>query len=298
VPTDKDEFSNPPSPPDKSPHPPFAKGGLEGIKSRDKGGLKTVAIIPARYGSTRLPGKPLLDILGKPMIQHVWERTVKAREVEKVIVATDDEKVLRVVKDFGGEVTLTSKEHLTGTDRIAEVVRGFSLDVEIIVNVQGDEPLIEPDMIDQVVKILAYDPKASMGTLCRKISDIKEIVDTNVVKVVFDKEFYALYFSRLPIPYYRNDDPKVYFKHLGIYSYRRDALLRLSSAKSTPLENAERLEQLRALENGFRIKVAETDRDTIGVDTEEDLEMVRRRLRACRERSPEPNGTGRSESNG
>jgi len=251
---------------------------------------KAIAIIPARYGSTRLPGKPLIDILGRPMIQHVWERVKRSNEIERVIVATDDERVYNVVKGFGGEVHLTSKNHLTGTDRIAEVVRGLPFYTDIIVNIQGDEPLIEPDMVDQVVKILIDDHKASIGTLCRKIGDIKEIMDPNIVKVVFDKECFALYFSRSPIPYYRDDEQglktqdsrlkNVYYKHLGIYSYRRDVLLRLSSMKPNNLENAERLEQLRALENGLRIKVEQTEGDTIGVDTEEDLERVRRRLRS------------------
>lgn len=273
---------------------------------------KAIVIIPTRYGSTRFPGKPLVDIMGKPMIQHVWERAMEASEIERVIVATDDEKVYSTVKGFGGEATFTSKEHQTGTDRIAEVVRRLPSEMDIIVNVQGDEPLIEPDMVDQVVKILIDDPKASIGTLCRKIGDIKEMMDTNVVKVVFDKDGYALYFSRLPIPYWRDDEQRpnpetspswqqgrgsgqgprlknIYYKHLGIYSYRRDALLRLSSMVPTSLEKAERLEQLRALENGFKIKVGETDKDTIGVDTEEDLEMVRKRLKACSEQD-ESNG--------
>lgn len=264
---------------------------------------KAVAIIPARYKSTRFPGKPLADILGKPMIQHVWERATKADKIEKVIVATDNKRVYNVVKGFGGEAVLTSKNHLTGTDRIAEVVRGLPFNTDMIVNIQGDEPLIEPEMIDQVVEILIDDLNASIGTLCRKIEDIKEIMDPNIVKVVFDKEGFALYFSRLPIPYYREGQKarqegretieegqdRVYYKHLGIYSYRRDVLLRLSSMRPTPLEKAERLEQLRALENGLRIKVGETDRDTIGVDTREDIERVINRLKAC---------SGRSESDG
>ncbi|MEK6693460.1 MAG: 3-deoxy-manno-octulosonate cytidylyltransferase [Nitrospirota bacterium] len=265
MPTDKDEFFNPPS-------PPFTKGG--------RGGLKTVAIIPARYNSTRLPGKPLLDILGKPMIQHVWERARKAGKIERVIVATDDEGVYNAVTAFGGEAAMTSKNHLSGTDRVAEVISGFTFETEIIVNVQGDEPMIDPDMIDQVVKLLQNDSRASIGTLCRKTEDNKEIMDPNIVKVVFDKEGFALYFSRSPIPYNRDGHGSVsYYKHLGIYSYRRDALLRLSSMNPTPLEKTEKLEQLRALENGFRIKVSETDTDTIGVDTIEDLEKVIRKIK-------------------
>ncbi len=236
---------------------------------------KAIAIIPARYNSTRLPGKPLVNILGKPMIQHVWERAMKAGKIERVIVATDDERVSDVVSGFAGEAIMTSKNLLSGTDRVAEVVSGLTFETEIIVNVQGDEPMIQPDMIDQVVKLLQNDSRASIGTLCRKIKDKKEITDPNIVKVVFDKEGFALYFSRSPIPYNRDGHGSVsYYKHLGIYSYRRDALLRLSSMNPTLLEETEKLEQLRALENGFRIKVGETDRDTIGVDTMEDLEKV------------------------
>lgn len=244
---------------------------------------KAVAIIPARYNSTRFPGKPLVDIMGKPMIQHVWEKAVRAKEIEKVIVATDDKKVYNAVKSFGGEVVLTSREHATGTDRIAEVVKGISPGVDIIVNVQGDEPLIEPDMIDQVTKILISEPDASIGTLCRRIDKLDEAKDPNIVKVVFDRKCFALYFSRSTIPFYRDGGDrrrsKVYYKHLGIYSYRRDVLIKLSNLEPTPLEKAEHLEQLRALENGFRIKVGGTKRDTIGVDTKEDLEMVIKRIR-------------------
>jgi 3-deoxy-manno-octulosonate cytidylyltransferase (CMP-KDO synthetase) len=243
---------------------------------------KAIAIIPARYNSTRLPGKPLVNILGKPMIQHVWERAMKAGKIERVIVATDDERVYNVVKVFGGEAAMTSKSHLSGTDRIAEVVAGRSLDTDIIVNIQGDEPMIDPDMIDQVVKLLQNDSRASIGTLCRKIKDKKEITDPNIVKVVFDNDGFALYFTRSPIPFHREGQGSrdkgqgeaSYYKHIGIYSYRKEALLSLASMEPTPLEKTEKLEQLRALENGFRIKVSETDRDTIGVDTMEDLEKV------------------------
>lgn len=239
---------------------------------------KVVAIIPARYNSTRLPGKPLLDILGKPMIQHVWEKTKAVGKVNKVIVATDNEKIYNAVERFGGEAIMTSKSHITGTDRIAEVVKSLSSGIDIIVNIQGDEPTIEPDMVDQVISVLSNDSRASIGTLCKMIEDVNEIMDPNIVKVVFDKEGFALYFSRLPIPFYRNGKKEtkgnIHYKHLGIYSYRREALLSLSSTKPTPLEIAEKLEQLRAIENGMRIKVGLTFKDTIGVDTNEDLERV------------------------
>lgn len=239
---------------------------------------KVLAIIPARYGSTRLPGKPLVNILGKPMIQHVWEKVIGASGVGRIVVATDDEKVYDAVRGFGGEAIMTSKSHPSGTDRIAEVVRSLPFDTDIIVNIQGDEPMIEPDMVDQVIKILNNDFRASIGTLCRKMADIKEVIDPNIVKVAFDKEGFALYFSRSPIPYYRNEEKetkeRVYYKHIGIYSYRKDALMKLSTMSSTTFEIAEQLEQLRALENGLRIKVSETERDTIGVDTKEDLDRV------------------------
>lgn len=246
--------------------------------------MEIVAIIPARYGSTRLNGKPLLDIAGKPMIQWVYERTKKARFINDVMVATDDNRVFDAVKDFGGKVVMTSAEHQTGTDRIAEVAD--KLKADIIVNVQGDEPLIEPEMIDEAIKPLAEDSSIYISTLKTKIKDVRDISDPNIVKVVTDKNDFALYFSRLPIPYHRDEwkDLKqlviqgsrfTVFKHIGLYVYRKSFLLKFAKMKPTPLEEAEKLEQLRALENGYKIKVVETLFQSIGVDTMEDLEKTR-----------------------
>jgi 3-deoxy-manno-octulosonate cytidylyltransferase (CMP-KDO synthetase) len=262
--------------------------------------MKAIVVIPARYGSTRLPGKPLLDIHGKHLIQYVYENARKARLSEKVIVATDDKRVFDAVRAFDGNVVLTSPEHPSGTDRIAEVVKNMS--VEVVVNLQGDEPMIRPDMIDDVITILFEDKRAHMGTLVKRIDDIADVMNPNVVKAVFDKEGFAMYFSRSPIPFYRDQfainpsnkdesDKEVvfqfsclsdgnyrFFKHIGIYSYRKEVLLQLTEIPPTGLENAEKLEQLRALQNGFKIKIKETVYDTVGVDTEEDLIRIRELL--------------------
>ena len=247
--------------------------------------MHVVAIIPARYASTRLNGKPLLNIAGKPMIQWVYERAKKAKLTNDVIAATDDKRVFDAVRYFGGKAVMTSPEHRTGTDRIAEAADG--LNVDIIVNVQGDEPLIEPEMIDEAIRPLTNDSEIVVATLKTKIKDEKELNNPNVVKVVTDKNDFALYFSRLPVPYYRDEwkDLKhltvhgsrfTVFKHIGLYVYRKDFLLKFAKMKPTPLEEAEKLEQLRVLENGYKIKVVETEHDSIGVDTEEDLEKVRK----------------------
>lgn len=245
--------------------------------------MYVVAIIPARYASTRLNGKPLLHIDGKPMIQWVYERAKKAKLTNDVIAATDDKRVFDAVRYFGGKAVMTSHEHRTGTDRIAEAADG--LNVDIIVNVQGDEPLIEPEMIDAAIRPLANDSEIVAATLKTKIKDEKELNNPNVVKVVTDKNDFALYFSRLPIPYVREQEnpPRPlekgglgHFKHIGLYVYRKDFLLKFARMKPTPLEEAEKLEQLRVLENGYKIKVVETKHDSIGVDTEEDLEKVRK----------------------
>jgi len=248
-----------------------------------------VAIIPARYESTRLPGKPLADIDGHPMIEHVYRRAAAARSIGAVMVATDHELVARAVEAFGGNVRMTRTSHRSGSDRLAEVAE--QLTCEIIVNVQGDEPLIEPAMIDEAVAPLAEDPAIEISTLCRRIEDPADYLDPGVVKVVTDRNGFALYFSRAPIPFIRGSAPptplgalpaltrgRVACKHIGLYVYRREALLRFARLTPTPLEQAESLEQLRALEHGFRLKVVETQYDSIGVDTLEDLERVRRRL--------------------
>jgi len=240
--------------------------------------MTAIVIIPARYDSTRFPGKPLCLLKGKPLIQHVYENSKRSRLAKDVIVATDSETIFERVLAFGGKAVMTDKDHPSGTDRIAEVAA--SLDYDIIVNVQGDEPLIRPEMIDDVITALD-DTRASIGTLIKKIEDPVEISDNNVVKVVFDKERFALYFSRAAIPF-RAPHSEIwvpeYYKHIGIYSYRRDVLLSLAGMEQTELEKIEKLEQLRALENGLKIKVKETFLETFGVDTPEDLERVEKCL--------------------
>lgn len=243
-------------------------------------------MIPARYASTRFPGKPLALLRGRPVIEHVYRNAAGARRAADVIVATDSEAIFEKVLSFGGRAVMTSASHESGTDRIAEAAS--SLDCDIIVNVQGDEPLIRPEMIDEVISLLD-DPAAAMGTLSKRTNDRREIFDPNVVKVVSDSRGFAIYFSRAPIPYHRDewrdlkqtDRPDLQgrvFKHIGIYSYRRDVLLRLTAMPPSPLERIEKLEQLRALEADIRIKVGETQHETYGVDTPEDLERIDRWL--------------------
>lgn len=235
--------------------------------------MKVSVVIPARYASTRFEGKPLAMLLGKPMIQHVFERSLEAKGVDSVIVATDDVRIFDAVKGFGGEAFMTSSDHSTGTDRLAEVALG--LDSDLIVNVQGDEPLISPQMIESAIDALKDSPLASMSTLKYKITDVDDINSPSVVKVVVDRDDFALYFSRHAIPFNRDgatgSDMPAYYKHVGLYVYRRDFLRKFAGMDSTPLENAEKLEQLRAIENGYRIKVATTEYDTIGVDEPQDL---------------------------
>ncbi|MBI2301930.1 MAG: 3-deoxy-manno-octulosonate cytidylyltransferase [Armatimonadetes bacterium] len=233
-----------------------------------------VAIIPARYASTRLPGKVLVDIAGKPMLQHVYERTRLCPLISRVLVATDDERVERAVHGFGGDVVMTRADHQTGTDRLAEVAAG--IDADIIVNVQGDEPLIASSSIEIAARPLLADPSLVMSTLRERIHDPADVADPNLVKVVVDRNGFALYFSRQPIPYHHHkDSPVVWWRHLGLYVYRREFLLRYAVLPPTPLQLAEGLEQLRALEHGYRILVPETPHPAIGVDTPEDLERVR-----------------------
>jgi len=236
--------------------------------------MASIVIIPARFASTRFPGKPLYPLKGKPLIQHVFENAKRAMLAEDVIVATDSETIFEKVFAFGGKAVMTDPKHPSGTDRIAEVAASMKYD--IIVNVQGDEPLIRPEMIDDVIALLS-DQRASIGTLVKKIEHSEEINDPNVVKAVFDREGLALYFSRAPIPSHARHSEihaPCYYKHIGMYSYRRDTLLSLAAMQPTELEKTEKLEQLRALENGIRIKVKETFFETCGVDTPEDLERV------------------------
>jgi 3-deoxy-manno-octulosonate cytidylyltransferase (CMP-KDO synthetase) len=236
---------------------------------------RAVAIIPARYQSSRLPGKALADIDGRTMIEHVYRRAAAARSVSAVIVATDDERIRRAVAAFGGDARLTSADHQSGTDRIAEVAAG--LDADLIVNVQGDEPLIEPRTIDDAVAAFAGDPALPMSTLRRRIDDPADAANPHVTKVVVDRSGHALYFSRAPIPFARAGCPPApVWRHIGLYVYRRETLLQLARLPPTALEQSEALEQLRALEHGIRIKVVETIHESIGVDTADDLERVRR----------------------
>lgn len=242
--------------------------------------MKITAVIPARYASTRFPGKALAEIGGKPMIQHVYERTVQAKLVSRTIVATDDPRIADAVHQIGGEVIMTAASHETGTDRLAEVAHG--LDADIIVNVQGDEPLICPDMIDQAIQPFLEDADLQMGTLKTRIKCLHDFLSPNVVKVVTDNLSNALYFSRSPLPFFRDKwkDLKdesfccgklLCYKHVGLYVYRKDFLLKFASLSPTFLEISEKLEQLRAVENGVKIRVIETEFESFGVDTPDDL---------------------------
>ena len=235
--------------------------------------MKILCVIPARYASTRRPGKPLADIAGKPMICRVYDRAVQAKCLSEVVVATDDQRVQQAVEAHGGKAMMTAKDHPTGTDRLAEVAAAYP-DIDLIINVQGDEPLIEPSIIDALAAAFDGDADLKMATVMTEITDEAEQMNPNNVKVVTDKNGYALYFSRslLPYPRYRKGAPV--YKHIGIYAYKREFLLHYAKMAPTPLEETEALEQLRALENGYRIKVIRTDHRFVGVDTAEDLAMV------------------------
>ena len=235
--------------------------------------MKSICVIPARYSSTRLPGKPLKDICGKPMICRVYERAKLSKSVAEVIVATDDARIFDAVEKNSGRAIMTRADHKTGTDRLAEVAEKFP-DVEVIVNVQGDEPLIEPTLIDELIAEFVKDKNLQMATVATELTDADEMKNPNNVKVVMDKNHDALYFSRSLIPYPRNAGKAKVFKHIGIYAYRRNFLLDYAKMDSTPLEQAESLEQLRALENGFKIRVIKSSCRFIGVDTAEDLKLV------------------------
>ena len=240
---------------------------------------KAVVVIPARYASTRLPGKLILPevkaVTGRYIIEHVYQNVRQAKRIHKVIVATDNQFIYDIVKGFGGEAEMTSLSHISGTDRIAEVAE--RLDADIIVNAQGDEPEVNANMVDQVVDTLAEDAGGVMATLVNTIKDSTELANPHVVKVVLDNCGYALYFSRSQIPYVRDGKDPIkesgvtFLKHLGIYAYRRDFLLKYSKLPVSSLENAEKLEQLRALSNGYKIKVAITNYTSRGIDTREDL---------------------------
>jgi 3-deoxy-manno-octulosonate cytidylyltransferase (CMP-KDO synthetase) len=238
--------------------------------------MKIIAFIPARYESSRFPGKPLAPIAGKPMIQHVYLCASSCPEVSEVFVATDDERINRCVMDFGGKAIITGKNHPSGTDRIAEAAQRLNLNQDdLVINIQGDQPLFQPDSISHLIAPLVEDLNIPMSTLMYKISKDHEVKDIRNVKVVTDKDGFALYFSRSPIPFYR--DPKsvkTYYKHLGFYGYRMDFLVRFAGLPVGQFENIEKLEQLRAIEHGYRIKVVETPFDSIEVDSPKDIKEV------------------------
>jgi len=246
---------------------------------------RVLAVIPARWASSRFPGKPLANIVGVPMIQRVMSQTQKAKCVTEVIVATDDTRILEVVNNNGGTAVMTSVDHESGTDRVAEVARDKGCD--IVVNVQGDEPLMPPQNIDQVVMPLIEDPSTLVSSLRILIQDPKDLWNRNITKVVVDNFDSALYFSKAPIPWNRDawfeDRPEtlnssLWFKHIGLYAYQKKFLMKFTSLPSAPLEKMEKLEQLRILENGFPIKVVETEFDSIGVDSEADIKIIEKQL--------------------
>ena len=246
--------------------------------------MDVIGVIPARFSSTRFEGKVLAKIYGKPLVQYVYENARRAKLLDDLVVATDDQRVVEAVEEFGGKAILTAKEHRSGSDRLKEVVS--PIDVKVVVNIQGDEPLIQPTMIDELARTLLDQPtipggtRIEMATIVKKIEVQEEISNPDVVKVVFDKDGFALYFSRSPIPYKSEGKQIVnHYKHIGLYAYSKDFLFKFSNFAVSDLEKAEKLEQLRALENGCRIKVIETDYETISVDTREDLERVKKRLR-------------------
>jgi 3-deoxy-manno-octulosonate cytidylyltransferase (CMP-KDO synthetase) len=240
--------------------------------------MSVVGVIPARYQSSRFPGKPLIDIHGKPMIQHVYERAGQAHKLDRLLIATDDRRILEAARSFGGECLLTRDDHASGTDRVAEVCELLDLpDSDIIINIQGDEPLLLPEMIEQLIEVLHAFPECCMATLAFPSSNRQEYFNPNVVKIVADRNGKALYFSRSPLPYFR-DDPATtqlnFLKHLGFYAYRLGFLRVFTKLPQGILETTEKLEQLRALEHGYPIFAALTTTDTLGVDTPEDLKML------------------------
>ena len=258
--------------------------------------LNVWAVIPARYASSRLPGKPLVPLAGKPMIQHVWERVRRAQKVSRVLVATDDERIRRAVTEFGGEAVMTRAEHRSGTERLAEVAASAAgSGAEIFVNVQGDEPLMEPAAVDAAVAILLEDSSVEVATLAVPIATPADVMDPNVVKVVLDFEGNALYFSRAPIPWIRDTADGAGFsppagsthhKHLGLYVFRRQAMLEFPTFPQGELEKLEQLEQLRWLENGYKIRVVETTHDSVSVDVPEDVARVEKLLQLQEARQP------------
>lgn len=241
--------------------------------------MNAIGIIPARYASSRFPGKPLADILGKPMIQWVYEQACRAKLLDRVVVATDDRRIFETVIQFGGQVVMTSPQAANGTERVAEVAK--NLNATFVLNIQGDEPLIDPEIIDQLVMLMRENPAAPVGTLVKRITNLDDLNNPNIPKVVVDKDFYAMYFSRSTIPFFRDEKNQrlwltrsSYYQHIGLYIYQREFLLKFVKLPLANLERIEQLEQLRILENGFKIKVAMTETDSIGVDAPEDIDRV------------------------
>lgn len=243
-----------------------------------------IGIIPARYASTRFPGKPLIDIAGKTMIQRVYEQAAKCPALSKVIVATDDNRIEEAVKKFGGEVCLTSPDHPSGTDRCAEVVEKLGLKCDAVINIQGDEPFIDPQQINLVAQCFD-DDRTQLATLIKKITQPEVLFNANSPKVTIDRNGFAIYFSRHPIPYVRGNEERswlglhVFYQHIGIYGYQREVLKEITKLQPSPLEKAESLEQLRWIENGFRIKTAVTTIDTLAIDTPDDLARILHQLK-------------------
>lgn len=245
--------------------------------------VEVVAIIPARYASNRFPGKPLAEICGKPMIQHVVERAKKVALLSRVVVATDDKRIADCVESFGGEYVMTRPDHVSGTDRLAEAAElvGIS-EHDVVVNIQGDQPLFPPEVIEQVARPILDDPALPMSTLIYKIDREEEINDPNHVKTVFDRDNYALYFSRAPIPFQRHPEDSespTYYRHLGLYAYKKGFLLTFVSLPEGEWERFEKLEQLRALEYGYKIRVTLTTHDSMEVDTLDELKRVEEHIR-------------------
>lgn len=233
-----------------------------------------LGIIPARYGSTRFPGKPLIDIGGKSMLQRVYEQSLKSKSLSKVIVATDDERIAKHVKDFGGDVAITSPDHQSGTDRCAEVLSQEKGNFSVVINIQGDEPFIDPAQIDLLASCF-HNSKTQIATLIKKLDKEEDIRNPNIVKAIFNYHNEAIYFSRSPIPYRRNPEAEInYYKHIGIYGYKADVLTAITKLSMGNLEKAESLEQLRWVENGYPITVKETTSETLSIDTPDDLKKA------------------------
>jgi 3-deoxy-manno-octulosonate cytidylyltransferase (CMP-KDO synthetase) len=237
---------------------------------------KAIAVIPARYNSSRLPGKPLISIKGKPLIQRVYEKALKSKLLDRVLVATDNQKVKDLMENLGGEVKLTSKNHPTGTDRAAEAVR--NIPCEVVLNIQCDEPFLDPRMVDDLIRLMKKEKELKMATLAYKMKDPQLIYDPNIVKVILDQKDFALYFSRMPVPFHRKDGKSkksCFYEHIGVYAFRKSFLLRFAQLPQSPLEIAEKLEQLRALENGYKIKVLVTRYNSRAINSYSDLKRMK-----------------------